>query len=65
MLAITRRPGESFSVGDNIVVKIVWVRGQDVRLAIEAPRHVQICRDDAVKREPRLAGEVDEMGDTP
>ena len=44
MLALTRRPGESITIGDDIVVTIVAVSGGQVRLGISAPRNVQVLR---------------------
>jgi len=44
MLALTRRPGESVTIGDDIVVTVVSVSGGQVRLGISAPRNVQVLR---------------------
>lgn len=45
MLVITRRFGESVQIGDNIVIKLLPVKGsRAVRLAIEAPRELKIVR---------------------
>ena len=44
MLALTRKSGESIMIGDNIVVTVVDVKGDNVRLAIEAPKEVKIYR---------------------
>jgi carbon storage regulator len=44
MLALTRKSGESIIIGDNIVVTVVEVKGDSVRLAIEAPKEVKIYR---------------------
>ena len=44
MLVLTRRAGESICIGDDIEVRIVEVRGGKVRLAIEAPRDVNLRR---------------------
>ena len=43
MLALTRKAGEKVRIGD-AVVTIVWVRGKQVRLSIEAPKHVKVLR---------------------
>lgn len=48
-LAFTRKPGEAFTIGDNITVKVVSVKGQKVLLKIDAPRIYGIARDDAKK----------------
>ena len=58
MLALTRRIGERIVIGDNIVVTIVDIRGENIRLAIEAPKEVKIYRGeiyDAIVAENKLA----------
>jgi carbon storage regulator len=47
MLVLSRKPGESIIIGDEIVVTVLEVRGRHVRLGLEAPKHVQIRRDNA------------------
>jgi len=37
VLVLTRKPNEMIIIGDNIIVKIIEVRGQQVRIGIEAP----------------------------
>lgn len=44
MLVLTRKKAEQVMIGDDIVVTIVEVRGDKVRLGIEAPRNVGIHR---------------------
>jgi carbon storage regulator CsrA len=44
MLVLTRRVGESICIGDDVEVRIVEARGGKVRLAIEAPREVNVRR---------------------
>jgi carbon storage regulator len=46
MLILTRRVGESVVIGDDIVVTVVEVRGDAVRLGIEAPRSVDVHREE-------------------
>jgi carbon storage regulator len=50
MLVLTRKPDQAVLIGDNVVVRVLEVRGSTVRLGIEAPRDVAVVRDDAVKR---------------
>jgi carbon storage regulator len=54
MLVITRRVEESITIGD-IVIKIVEVKGKQVRIGIEAPKEVTILRNDFHKRQVVLA----------
>lgn len=54
MLVLSRKPGESITIDENIVVTIVEIRGDKVRLGIEAPKNVKVHRQevfDALQRE--------------
>jgi carbon storage regulator len=61
MLVLSRQRDESIIIGDNIVVTIVDVRGDKVRLGIEAPREVSVHRREvyeAIQRENREASKI-------
>jgi carbon storage regulator len=61
MLVLSRQRDESIIIGDNIVVTIVDVRGDKVRLGIEAPREVSVHRREvyeAIQRENQLASKI-------
>lgn len=45
-LSITRKTGESFTIGDDITVTIVDVSGGSVRVRITAPRSIAIRREE-------------------
>ncbi|MBI3304564.1 MAG: carbon storage regulator CsrA [Deltaproteobacteria bacterium] len=49
MLVLTRRPGESITIGDDIIVTVVAASGGQVRLGITAPRNVQVLREEIYK----------------
>ena len=49
MLVLTRRPGESLMVGDDVVVTVLDVRGDVVRLGIKAPRSIQVHREEVYR----------------
>lgn len=54
MLVLTRRAGESIIIGTDIVVTVLEVRGDQVRVGIDAPRSVTVHREEifrAVERE--------------
>jgi len=57
MLVLSRKVGEWFQIADNVRVQVVDVRGDRVRLGIEAPREVQVTRPDAKNQQPRLVDE--------
>ena len=44
MLALTRKAGERIVIGDSITITVVDVKGESIRLAIDAPREIKIYR---------------------
>jgi carbon storage regulator len=61
MLVLSRQRDESIIIGDNIVVTVVDVRGDKVRLGIDAPREVSVHRRevyDAIQRENQQAAQI-------
>ena len=50
MLVLTRKIGEQIVIGENIVLTVVDIRGNKVRLAVEAPRDVSIHRQEVHQR---------------
>jgi carbon storage regulator len=58
MLVLSRHRDESIMIGDDVVVTIVDIRGDKVRLGIEAPQEIPVHRQEvyeAIKRENRKA----------
>jgi carbon storage regulator len=50
MLILTRRVGKTVRIGQDIAVKIVEVKGNEVRLGIEAPKEVAVHREEIFER---------------
>lgn len=46
MLVLTRKVGERLRIGEDIVVEILRMKGNQVRIGIDAPREVPIVRDE-------------------
>lgn len=46
MLILTRRPGEKLMIGKDIVVTVLGIRGNQVRIGVDAPDSVQIHREE-------------------
>lgn len=46
MLVLSRRLGESIVIGDDIVITVLEVRGDVVRVGVDAPRSVQVRRQE-------------------
>ncbi|MFO0011422.1 MAG: carbon storage regulator CsrA [Planctomycetota bacterium] len=58
MLVLSRHRDESIMIGDDVIVTIVDIRGDKVRLGIEAPNDIPVHRQEvyeAIKRENRKA----------
>ena len=49
MLVLSRRVGESVMIGDDVVLTVVEVRGDIVRLGIDAPRDVKVHREEVYR----------------
>ena len=50
MLILTRREGETIRIGDDIEVKILSVKGNQVRIGITAPKEVAVHREEIYDR---------------
>ena len=58
MLVLSRQRDESIIIGDNVVITVVDVRGDKVKLGIEAPKEISVHRREvyeAILRENRQA----------
>jgi carbon storage regulator len=53
MLVLSRKPGESFFIGDDIEVLVVFVRGDKVRIGINAPKGVSVLREELIDKEEK------------
>jgi carbon storage regulator len=49
MLVLTRRAGESVMIGDDVIITVLEARGDVIRLGIEAPRDVQVHREEVYR----------------
>ena len=50
MLILTRRIGETLMVGDEVTVTVLGIKGNQVRLGIDAPKTVDIYREEIYRR---------------
>jgi len=53
MLILTRRPEESLHIGNDVVVTVLGIKGNQVRLGIRAPTDIVIDRDEIHLRKQR------------
>jgi carbon storage regulator len=50
MLILTRKLGEKIAIGDDITITLVEIKGTQVKLGIEAPKHIEIHRQEVYER---------------
>ena len=50
MLILTRRMGESLIIDDDIKIKVLSIKGRQVRIGIDAPKEVAVHREEIYKR---------------
>ena len=60
MLILTRRVGESLMIGDEVNVTVLGIRGNQVRIGVNAPKEVAVHREEIYDRIQREKG-----GDAP
>jgi carbon storage regulator len=66
MLILTRKPGESLYIGDNLKVTIVEIKGNQIRVGIDAPPEYRIYREEIylqILEENRKAADAGVSGD--
>ena len=64
MLILTRRIGETLMVGDDVTITVLGVKGDQVRIGVNAPKDVAVHREEIYQRIQKEKSGEDEDIDT-
>ncbi len=65
MLILTRRVGETLMIGDDVTVTVLGVKGNQVRIGVNAPKDVAVHREEIyerIRREKEAGGAPEQGG---
>tara|TARA_B110000196_G_C21141544_1_gene664067 strand:- start:2570 stop:2764 length:195 start_codon:yes stop_codon:yes gene_type:complete len=50
MLILVRRVGETLTIGDDVRVTVLGIKGNQVRIGVKAPKHIAVHREEIYQR---------------
>ncbi|MRR32372.1 carbon storage regulator [bacterium] len=60
MLILTRKSGEGIRIGDSVTIKVIEIRGNQVRIGVDAPKNIMVHRDEIytlIRQENEMAAQ--------
>lgn len=64
MLILTRRIGEVITIGENIRMTVIDIKGRQVRLGIDAPKNISVHREEIYNKIKGGADDTDDRGNS-